>query len=85
MTFYLFQCEAALTIDAVSLIGLTMERMASKGHTDFKDAVPRGRFFSNGSYGVDCEHDPPKPWKLGKTVIEAMKNVSLVHAMKGIT
>ena len=83
--FHRVQYEAALTIDAVTLIGQTMERMARVGHNDFKHAGPRGRFSSNGSYGVDCEADPPNPWKLGKTVVEAMKNVSLMYAMKRMT
>ncbi|KAK2192982.1 hypothetical protein NP493_19g11001 [Ridgeia piscesae] len=66
--------EAALAVDAVTLIGRTLSKFMRNDPNDFTNAMRGERMFSNGSYGVDCDSDPPIPWKHGRDVANIMKD-----------
>jgi hypothetical protein len=72
---YLPQLDAALTMDAVTVITEGLNSMLQVDQEVFRNTFRRGLVYNNGSRGVNCRKDPPIPWKHGPALIRAFKQV----------
>lgn len=72
----LFQIEAALAVDAINVIQLTLSTLIANDTSIFKHTFRRGDVYNyNRSKGVPCDTEPPVPWMHGVALMEGMKRV----------
>jgi hypothetical protein len=71
------QYEAALTVDAVTVIGKAVEKLMTSQPVILKHALRNRKPYSNGSEGIDCDSEIVVPWRHGHELINAMKAVSM--------
>lgn len=62
------QVEAALTIDALTLVEKTMTKILNRDSRFFNDVIRQG-------IEMDCDSEPVTPWRHGDTIIKTMKEV----------
>ena len=71
----LFQLDAALTMDAATVIVEGLNAMLKEDSEVFRNTFRRGQVYNNGSRGVQCKGDPPVPWKHGSALMKSFKQV----------
>ena len=77
-TFCCLQLEAALTMDAVSVIVQGLNAMLQIDPDTFRNTFRRGQVYNNGTRGIQCKgNDPPIPWKHGPAIMKAFRKVSI--------
>ena len=74
---FLFQYEAALTVDAVSVMMATLTKIQERKPELFRATFKRGRLVNNGTAGLQCKAEPAVPWKIGADVMKIMKSVRI--------
>lgn len=72
-----FQLEAALTMDAVSVIVRGLNNMLQIDPDVFRNTFRRGQVYNNGTRGINCKSDPPIPWKHGPGIMKSFRRVCL--------
>ena len=72
----LFQYEAALSVDCVRLVVLALSKMVTKEPTIFRNVLRHGKFYNNGSEGIDCDNEPVQAWTHGHEIMKTMRDVS---------
>lgn len=72
-----FQYEAALAVDAVTVIGKAVDKLMTSQPGILKHALRNRKPFGNGSDGIDCDSETVVPWRHGHELINAMKGVSM--------
>lgn len=77
INYIVMQIEAALAVDAIKVIQLTLAQLISNSTNIFKQTFRRGEVYNyNITKGVPCETEPPVPWMHGVALMQGMKNVS---------
>ena len=76
----LFQYEAALSVDCVRLVALALSKMVTKEPTIFRNVLRHGKFYNNGSEGIDCDNEPVQAWTHGHEIMKTMRDVSQLFA-----
>jgi len=72
----LFQTEAALAVDALSVLYRGVARLHANNPSAFKHTLRNGKFYNNGSEGIDCDAEPVSVWRHGYELMKAMREVS---------
>jgi hypothetical protein len=75
----MMQYEAALAVDAVTLIARGLTRMIVTNKDVFKHTLRNGKLYNNGTdkEGIDCDAEPVVPWVHGYDIMNAMREVSV--------
>jgi len=76
------QTEAALAVDALSVLYRGVERLHAVSPSVFKHTLRNGKFYNNGSEGIDCDAEPVAVWRHGYELMKAMREVCLPYAYK---
>ena len=66
--FWLFQHEAALTVDAVAIVYEALLTL-------LKQKPDIGQMYDNGTRGVDCEAERATPWRHGSDLMKVLRAV----------
>ena len=72
-----FQTEAALAVDALNVLYRGVARLHASNPSAFKHTLRNGKFYNNGSEGIDCDAEPVSVWRHGYELMKAMKEVGL--------
>ena len=72
------QYEAALAADSVRLISLALSKMVNKEPTIFRQVLRHGKFYNNGSEGIDCDAEPVQTWRHGHEIMKTMRDVCIL-------
>ena len=72
----LFQYEAAMAIDSVRLISNALQQLQNQEPAIFQNTIHDGKFWNNGSKGINCDAEPVVPWLYGEAIVRMLKNVS---------
>ena len=72
-----FQYEAALAVDAVTLITRTLRQLQEMKPTMFASTLRHGTFYNNGTEGISCDSEPVIPWTFGREIHDTMKKVNI--------
>ncbi|XP_064636089.1 glutamate receptor-like isoform X2 [Lineus longissimus] len=67
--------EAALTYDAVHVIGGALDDMRGENREVFRYTFRHKQVYNNGSRGIQCSSDPVVPWKHGEGITNALQRV----------
>ncbi|XP_064638680.1 glutamate receptor-like isoform X2 [Lineus longissimus] len=67
--------EAALTYDAVHVIGGALDDMRNENREVFRYTFRHKQVYNNDSRGIQCSSDPVVPWKHGDGITNAMQRV----------
>ena len=70
------QYEAALAVDSVRLMGKAMQLLQTQVPDIFENTIHHGKFWNNGSEGINCDSEPVAPWQYGGEIMRMLKNVS---------
>ncbi len=70
------QYEAALAVDSVRLIAIALSNMVTKEPTIFRQTLRHGKFYNNGTEGIDCDAEPVQTWRHGHEIMKVMRDVS---------
>ena len=70
------QYEAALAVDSVRLMGKAMQLLQTQVPDIFENTIHYGKFWNNGSEGINCDSEPVAPWQYGGEIMRMLKNVS---------
>ena len=71
------QYEAALAVDAVSLVSRALSKMMQRNPDVFRNTLKNGKVYNNGTTeGIDCDAEPVVPWKHGYDIMKTMREVS---------
>ena len=74
-TFGDFQYEAALAVDSVRLVSKALSKMLTRDPHIFTNTLRHGKFYNNGTEGIDCDSEPVIPWRHGYAIMKAMREV----------
>jgi len=75
------QTEAALAVDALGVLHRGVARLHATNPRAFKYTMRNGKFFNNGSEGIDCDAEPVAVWRYGYELMKAMREVRLLNTM----
>ena len=70
-----WQYEAALAVDSVRLIAKALSQMVARDSRIFSSTLRHGKFFNNGTEGIDCDSEPVVPWRHGYDIMKTMREV----------
>jgi len=73
----LFQTEAALAVDALRVLYHGVASLYASNPSAFKHTLRNGKFYNNGSEGIDCDAEPVPIWRHGYELMKAMSEVCL--------
>ena len=73
-----YQYEAALAVDAVTVIGKALSKMITRDPDIFKLTFRNGKIYNNNTEGIDCDAEPVIPWKHGYDIMKTMREVNIV-------
>lgn len=69
------QYEAALAVDSVRLISKALTKMLTREPRVFQSTLRHGKFYNNGTEGIDCDSEPVIPWQHGYEIMKTMREV----------
>jgi len=72
----MLQTEAALAVDALSVLYRGLARLYATNPTAFKHTLRDGKFYNNGSEGIDCDAEPVAVWRHGYELMKATREVT---------
>jgi len=58
-------------------------RLHAVNPSAFKHTLRNGKFFNNGSEGIDCDSEPVDVWRHGSELIKAMREVRAFSLSSG--
>ena len=73
------QTEAALAVDALNVLYRGVARLHATNPSAFKHTLRNGKFYNNGSEGIDCDAEPVSVWKHGNELMRAMSEASALQ------
>ena len=62
-------------MDSVRLIAKALTKMVETDVTAFRSTLRHGKFYNNGSEGIDCDSEPVQPWTNGHAIMKALREV----------
>ena len=65
----------ALTADAVGVLYEALSNMLERKSDNINKYFRDVRVYNNGTASIDCDADPPVPWKQGHNIMKAIKMV----------
>ena len=69
------QTEAALAVDGLRVLYRGVERLYAANPSAFKHTLRNGKFYNNGTEGIDCDAEPVAIWRHGHELMRAMSEV----------
>ena len=79
----MLQTEAALAVDAFRVMYRGVERLHASNPTAFKHTIKNGKFYNNGTEGINCDAEPVAVWRHGYELMKVMREVhSYVSCVK---
>jgi len=73
----MFQTEAALAVDALRVLYRGVASLYATNPSAFKHTLRNGKFYNNGTEGIDCDAEPVAVWRHGQELMKAMSDVCM--------
>ena len=68
-------------MDALSVLYRGVARLYTSNPRAFKHTMRNGKFFNNGSEGIDCDAEPVAVWRHGYELMKALREVRGQHGV----